>query len=152
MKFTTAIVALFVASPAAAQTTNFLEQNVLCGDSKECESRCRDGRYHIVTEGGSSYFGCAQKADNLRNQGYDNPDCRFGTGDGKGEAEPARAVCSGAGGKSCQMTFLDGNTFNYCIIIHSDAPKFAEACQAANGTVGKNNEDTPFDILAEDCK
>ncbi|KAJ3497204.1 hypothetical protein NLG97_g2080 [Lecanicillium saksenae] len=101
MKFTAVIVALLVVSPAAAQTTNFLEQNILCGDSKECKSRCRDGRYHIMTEGRSSYFRCAQKADNTRNQGYDNPDCRFGTGDGKGEAEQARATCSAAGGKSC---------------------------------------------------
>lgn len=151
MKFTTTIIALFLAWPAASQTTNFLEQNVLCGDNKECESRCRDGRYHIVTERGSSFFGCTQEADNLRNQGYDNPDCRFGTGDGKGEAEQARAACSAAGGKSCQMTFLDGNTFNYCIVIHSDAPKFEAACKAANGVVGKNNEDISLEILADGC-
>ncbi|KAJ2968791.1 hypothetical protein NQ176_g9008 [Zarea fungicola] len=152
MKFTAAIVAFFVASPGAAQTTNYLEQNVLCGDSKDCETRCRDGRYHIVKSSEGPYFGCAQKADNTRNQGYDNPDCRFGTGDGKSEAAQAQAVCSAAGGKSCQMTFLDGNTFNYCIIIHSEAPKFTEACKAAKGIVGKNNEDTPFKILEDGCK
>ena len=45
---------------AAAISAQFLEQNALCGDNKDCENFCVEGRYHIVTDGTDSmHFGCS---------------------------------------------------------------------------------------------
>lgn len=65
---------------------NYLEQDVICGDIKDCEVVCCDGWYYVVKDNNNGFnFGCFQKVNNEFFQGYDNLDCWFGIGDGKGE-------------------------------------------------------------------
>ena len=33
---------------AALTTANYLDQNAVCGDNKECSRDCQDGAYHTV--------------------------------------------------------------------------------------------------------
>lgn len=153
MQFTAAAIALLIASANAATRTNYLEQDAICGDTKDCEAACRDGRYYVVKDNNNGFnFGCSQKANNEFFQGYDNPDCRFGTGDGKGELDQSRTVCDAVGGKLCPFLFGNGETVNYCVFVHEDAAKFKESCEANKGTVRVQNEDLPADIAFEDCK
>ena len=148
MKFSLALISTLLASAA---TADYLEQNTLCGDSKECTNNCRDGRYHIVTDSsGSVHFGCSVKANNPLK--YSNPDCSFGLSDKTEELASSRAACDTVGGTMCPVTFDNGKTVNYCVVLSSDVEAFKENCKAAGGAVKDHNKDLSYGTLASDCK
>lgn len=43
---------------AMASSTMALQASQLCGDNEDCARHCEQGRYHVVTNNGTSYFGC----------------------------------------------------------------------------------------------
>lgn len=135
----------------AAASADYLEQNALCGDSKECTDNCRAGRYHIVTDDANSiHFGCSVKANNPIK--YSNPDCSFGLKDGTEEAANSRAACDTVGGKMCPFHFDNGETVNYCVMLSKDVADFKDNCKAAGGAVKEHNKDLTYDVLTDDCK
>jgi hypothetical protein len=150
MKLTIALMSTL----AALASAEYLEQNTLCGDNKDCEKNCQDGRYHIVTDDTTSiHFGCSF-APNPKPVTYANPDCAFGLGDGPEETANSRATCDTVGGTLCRMTFVMEPTFvNYCVMLNKDVAAFKESCKAASGTVTENNQDiTSYENLVDRCE
>lgn len=139
-----------ISTMLAAVSADYLEQNTLCGDNKDCENNCLQGRYHIVTDDANSmHFGCSMKLP-LK---YSNPDCSFGLGDGPEETEKSRATCDTVGGTLCRSTYFSEPRFvNNCVILDKDAAAFKENCKAASGTVRENNRGLSYGVLASDCE
>jgi hypothetical protein len=150
MKFSLALISTLLASAASA---DYLEQNTLCGDSKECTNNCRDGRYHIVTDSsGSVHFGCSVKANNPLK--YANPDCSFSLGDGPEETSKSQATCDTVSGTLCRSTFkLEPKFVNYCVMLDKDFAAYTENCAAAKGVVRENHRDFgSYEILVDSCE
>jgi hypothetical protein len=134
---------------AAATSAQFLEQNALCGDNKDCENSCVEGRYHIATDGTDSmHFGCS-----LQNpMKYSNPDCSFGLKDGAEETASSRLTCDTVGGTLCRKTYGDGETVNYCVMLDKDVAAFKDNCKAASGSARDGNKGATYETLTRDCR
>jgi hypothetical protein len=141
----------FISTLAVLISADYLEQDALCGDNKECESKCKRGRYHLVMDDAKSiHFGCSLKPDVK----YANPDCSFGLGDGPDETAKAHATCDTVGGKLCRNTYvLEPKFVNKCVMLNSDVAAFNKNCKAANGTARENNKNIiNYGVLVSNCE
>lgn len=143
-----------ISALAALTSANFLEQNEVCGDNKDCERDSQDGRYHIVADVFHLVnFGCSL-APSPGPVTYANPDCHFGLGDGAEETAKAHAACDSVDGTFCRNTFvLEPMFVNYCVMLNKDVAAFKESCNATGGAVKEHNKDFgSYEILVNNCK
>ena len=138
---------------AALTTANYLDQNAVCGDNKECTRDCQDGAYHIVADIFHLVnFGCS-RPPSPGPVTYASPDCAFGLGDVPDETAKSRATCETVGGTLCRHTYrLEPKFVNNCIVSTADVGTFQTGCEAAGGTFREGNRGLSFGILTNDCK
>ncbi|KAL4951215.1 hypothetical protein BDW69DRAFT_42134 [Aspergillus filifer] len=108
----------------ASDSMALLPFNHLCGDSKNCEANCQQGRYHVLTTDSASYFGCslATGASDYRLVRCNSPSSYDDLG-GEDSSEII-AVCSAAAGAPCAGD---------CIIVKGHEETFRDACLAKDG-------------------
>ncbi|KAJ5362968.1 hypothetical protein N7541_003812 [Penicillium brevicompactum] len=116
---------------AFAAGTIALNANQDCGDNKDCASNCEEGRYHIVADGNSTFFGCT--TDKV--QYYitmDNP---------HGEQ-----FCQSVSGKQCSQ--------HTCIVLYEKRREYHKACDALPGGktgCGKLTDKTSWEDALKRC-
>jgi hypothetical protein len=147
MKLTIALISMLAASTSA----DVLGRDFFCGDNKNCEQNCVDGRYHIVDKDKTSvYFGCSLGKPTL----YANPDCSFGIVE-KLETQKARRACDIVRGRLCARTYplnaFGPKFINYCIIPSSDLGSFRTQCESARGTVTEHRNDLTYAESIGEC-
>jgi hypothetical protein len=148
MKLTIALISTL----AAFASADYLAQNTLCGDNRDCEKNCQGGRYHIVSDDANSiHFGCSLAPS--KPVTYANPDCSFGLADGPDETSKAHDTCDSVGGTLCRSTSETEPKFvNSCIMLSEYVAAFKDNCKAASGTVTENNKEfKSYETLARQC-
>ncbi|KAL4963329.1 uncharacterized protein BDV14DRAFT_91311 [Aspergillus stella-maris] len=129
----------------ASGSMALLPFNHLCGDSKDCDANCQQGRNHVLSPTNSaSYFGCslATEASDYRLVKCNPPDYYDG---GRGDDSPGIiAACSAASGAPCSAD---------CIILKEHEETFREACLAKDGRSISNVSDymTYAEIVESAC-
>lgn len=111
---------------AAVTGTTALQANELCGDNKNCQSACEDGRYHIVSNNGTAFFGCVltTKTNEYKEMWCLESDAP--SVDSAYNVDAYSSVCEAAAGTSA-------NCHRICIIPKSEEDAYKKSCSESKG-------------------
>jgi hypothetical protein len=150
MKLTIALISML----AALASADILEKDAPCGDNKDCEEKCVDGRYRIVADNANANsvrFGCLLQPPPT----YSNPDCSFGSVDGPDQTYKAKLTCDTVKGKLCHkalpLNLLGRKFINYCIILSDNSLDFLTNCSKNLGTITYHKDDVLLESVESDC-
>ena len=126
---------------AVASSTVALNANDLCGDSRDCASNCEGGRYHIVTNNGTTSFGCKLPT---RERNHRVVVCLEQGATERVRMSKAHQRCQAVAGIGCR--YVRG-----CGMIKDKVPEYQKSCTDAGGTFSNDDNRYTGDELRNAC-